>query len=151
MDDKVKEITKCDNKKCSFYGDGDIDNCGTQCICCDNYYSKPIPTLRRQNLALKEENEKLKERYKWYDHYKNSALELKQYADNQSDKITALKEKLKVAVEKNEKLKEFLYFNFCENKYEPDKLIIEADRALRIFNLLEWRSQQALTQIGEIE
>ena len=46
---------------------------------------------------------------------------------------------LQIAEEENEKLKEFLYFNFCENKYEPDKLIIEAERALRIFDLLEWR------------
>lgn len=60
--------------------------------------------------------------------------------------LLAEQAKNKKLVEENHKLKEFLYFNFCENKYEPDKLIIEAGRAMQIFNLLNWK--QALNEVN---
>ena len=59
---------KCKVKKCTFYGSGSPDECGTQCITCNSWYKNPSEIMRRKIIdleqqlqAAKEENEKLKE------------------------------------------------------------------------------------------
>lgn len=49
--------------------------------------------------AKQQEREELQAKYKWYDHYKNSALSNKELCDKKSDEIKLLHYKLQIATE----------------------------------------------------
>ena len=152
-------------KECEFYSDN--GNCGCYDIITDGTVESTVEDkciknpncYFKQNLALKEENEKLTQivnkalddKDRLLD--KNTALkkELQAYKEDrfcqggcvvyQYDKIKALKEKLKVAVEALKRIKELKAT--CIQSYNPLSLLDSS--------VVKPIAQQALTQIGEIE
>lgn len=91
MTDKQIMIDKVDVSECFWLWVNTDKNYKSRCIMNKDVYSqctycKDYPNCLFKQLARKtQECEELKEKYKWYDHYKDSALLNKKLCDKASD------------------------------------------------------------------
>lgn len=60
---------KCNVKKCSFYGSGSPDECGTQCITCSSWYKNPSEIMHRKIIDLEQQLQTAKEKLSVYENH----------------------------------------------------------------------------------
>lgn len=71
------------------------------CVHHKNYWSELLEKEQLEKIkSLEQECEELKEKYKWYDHYKEQALFNKNLCNKKSDKIDQLKAENEILKEK---------------------------------------------------
>lgn len=107
---------------------------------CNQVYKEIIKYLFNNLQRKTAECEELQAKYKWYDHYKNSALSNKELCDKKSDEIKLLHYKLQIAT------------GVLKEIYDQaDEIFSDGFRASLFCKQVRSLSLQALEQLGSEE